>query len=411
MSTFSKSSRCLKTFRNLHFIQENNQPDLDSMRVHILDCLNALLFMEGKELIETNNASNARHIENTNGKVRSIKESEELAEARHQVFIMALLMSLEYGGNFDTAVSNEVYVKKQLLEAFPDDAKLSDCRGWLPLHWAVAASASWELSLPGLCFDDIILDYDIVKTIYNADTSALEKHHLQICGDNCDDMVGYTPLHFLCLELSPNKELIDYFALKSPASFAIMTSHVHIRRPAKLFTGESISTMSTGSCLHLVAKHNLYTDDVIQSIIKAAPQMIVAKGFSYDTPLAGLCGRYGVTDCVGDDDVFYSMFYSLLEANFSVTVIESPHVAMLLRDRTFVFKLLKGCFRATDPSLGNFEGAENALEIVGILLNSNPEVAEMHTPSHKSLLVYQTSPEQNLLQVAASNLKGIMNSI
>jgi uncharacterized surface protein with fasciclin (FAS1) repeats len=97
MVSFDKKSRCLKTFRNLNFIQHDNQPDLEIMRVHILDCLNAILFIEAKELMD------AKSIERTNGEKveestsHEIKKRIEESDARRQVFKMAIIMSLEYG--------------------------------------------------------------------------------------------------------------------------------------------------------------------------------------------------------------------------------------------------------------------------------------------------------------------------
>jgi hypothetical protein len=43
----SKTFRYIKTFRDLNFIQENDQPDLEIMRVQ-LDCINALMFIDVK---------------------------------------------------------------------------------------------------------------------------------------------------------------------------------------------------------------------------------------------------------------------------------------------------------------------------------------------------------------------------
>jgi hypothetical protein len=225
-----------------------------------------------------------------------------------------------------------------------------------------------------------------VKRIYEADTCTLEIHHLRKDGDDSDEMlVGYTPLHFLSLEESPNGRLMDYFALKSPESFAVMTSCSKIPQYAKLFDGRSMSTISTGSCLHLLAKHNMYNSKVIQSIIKVAPKMVMTKGYGYDTPLSGLCGRYGVTNGYDNDNTFYCMFYCLLHANHSPGVIKSPPVAILLKDVKFVF-------------------------LLGILLNANPEVAGMPTV-YRSFCRNENYAEQNIFQVAASLLKGKTRSI
>jgi hypothetical protein len=72
MVTFDKKSRCLKTFRNLNFIQHSNQPDLERMRVHILDCVNALLFIETKE------REDAKSIESKNGEEVEENTSHEI---------------------------------------------------------------------------------------------------------------------------------------------------------------------------------------------------------------------------------------------------------------------------------------------------------------------------------------------
>jgi hypothetical protein len=255
---------------------------------------------------------------------------------------MAILMSLEYGSTCNTVVLKDVHIKKQLLEAFPDDAKTADSRGWLPLHWAVILSSGWCPSIPGLSYEGCD-DDGIVKFVYEADPSTLERHHLKSSGDDSDALVGYTPLHFMCLEDCPDSTLISYLALKAPESFAVIASPVHIRRHAKLFTGQSNSTESTGSCLHLVAKRNEYDENVLSIIIKAVPKLVMTKGYGYDTPLPGLCGRY---DRTFYNSTFYCMFNSLLEANFSREVMESPPVVMLLKHGTFVFHLLECCFKS-----------------------------------------------------------------
>jgi hypothetical protein len=258
----------------------------------------------------------------------------------------------------------------------------------------------------------------IVKTIYEANPSALERHHLN--GDvYSDDSCGYTPLHFLCLEQIPQISLINHFALKSPSSFAVIASRVHICRYAKLFTGQSQSTVSNWSCLHLIVKHDICDEDVVQTIFKAAPTMVMAKGYGYHTPISALCGRYDVANCYGDDDVFFSMFYSLLEANFSDEVNESPPVAMLLKNSAFIFRLLKRCFKSTDPNLVHYDGAPNALDIFYLLQDINLEEFETPTQLYRSSFQKElvmssksrVSPEQNFLQVAASLLKGIINLI
>jgi hypothetical protein len=100
-----------------------------------------------------------------------------------------------------------------------------------------------------------------------------------------------------------------------------MISCPDIPQYAKLFNGRPMSSISTGSCLHLLAKHNMYNSEVIQSIIKVDPKLIMTKGYGYDTPLSDLCGRYGVFNDYDNDDTFYCMLYSLLEANHSTEVI------------------------------------------------------------------------------------------
>jgi hypothetical protein len=255
----------------------------------------------------------------------------------------------------------------------------------------------------------------IVKIIYEANPIILDICHLNNCGGNSAGSCGYTPLHFLCLEGIPLKNLLGYFALKSPSSFAVIASRAHIRRYAKLFTGQSWSTDSTGSCLHLIVKHNLCDENIVQTIIKAAPTMVMAKGNGYQTPLSVLCGRYGVFNSYSgnDDHVFISMFYSLLQANFSDEVIESPPVAMLLKNRTFVFHLLKRCFKSTDSNSVHYDGTSKAEEIFDMLCEINLwqfdtvlDQEELFTWSKRRLI-----PEQNLLQVAASLLKGMINHI
>jgi hypothetical protein len=128
-----------------------------------------------------------------------------------------------------------------------------------------------------------------------------------------------------------------------------VASHAHVRRSVKLFTGQSISTISLGSCLNIEAKHNVYSDSAINTIIEAVPEMVTNRGCGHETPLSALCGRYSVKVCCYDDGLaFYNMFYSLLELDFSDEVIESPPIAMLLKDTIIVYHLLRCCFKSTD---------------------------------------------------------------
>jgi uncharacterized protein (DUF433 family) len=137
MSTWhgSKTFRCLEIFQNLKFIQGNGKPDLDRMRIHVLDCLNALLFVESMEAKGVTDVE-MEHVYEMNREdvleqwkfVKENKKNTEESIAKQKVFVMAVLMSLEYGGNCDSVVSKNDYTKHQLLEAFPDDAKTCDCR-------------------------------------------------------------------------------------------------------------------------------------------------------------------------------------------------------------------------------------------------------------------------------------------
>jgi hypothetical protein len=108
MVTLSKIERCLKTFKKLNFLHENDQPDFDRMRFHIWDCLNALLFIE---------ATGAKTIADYKPKDFKYSNEEKAVEKIgvnwiHQVFLMATLMSLEYGGNFHEEVSKDISIKK-----------------------------------------------------------------------------------------------------------------------------------------------------------------------------------------------------------------------------------------------------------------------------------------------------------
>lgn len=59
------------------------------------------------------------------------------------------------------------------------------------------------------------------ELIYAADSSALNKHHLQ---ENWE-ITGYSPVHMLCMKNNPSVTLLKSFMIMSSKSFYMSTSY------------------------------------------------------------------------------------------------------------------------------------------------------------------------------------------
>ena len=99
---------------------------------------------------------------------------------------------------------------------FPDDSKIEDGRGWMPLHWAAIGFDTPEGDMHGLTEEDVHL-------VYASDPLALQRYHHHIDIDvedqndqyNCTDIERYTPVHFLCMQpVTPKRiSLLQYFSI------------------------------------------------------------------------------------------------------------------------------------------------------------------------------------------------------
>jgi acetolactate synthase regulatory subunit len=106
-----------------------------------------------------------------------------------------------------------------LLQPFPGEAKNTDGRSWLPMHFATALGNK-------ITEDDIhevhsadplsiqrynLLKPKAVRQLYRFGTSTL--NHVYI--------TRYTPCHFLCMQRHPNMSLVKYLSMRDLRAFSI----------------------------------------------------------------------------------------------------------------------------------------------------------------------------------------------
>ena len=150
----------------------------------------------------------------------------------------------------------------ELLYAFPDSAKLTDGRGWLPLHWGMITENVSEAD---------------VKRIYSSDPLALQRHHLQCTRIN---HMGFTPGHLLCMKEMTNRNmsLVRKFSLLSQGNAFTMSSS---------YPGRGDPSLYGFSALHAACGLGKPTVELIQYLLQLdstqTKKMCNAKG---TTPLA-----------------------------------------------------------------------------------------------------------------------------
>ena len=143
----------------------------------------------------------------------------EQQAARNKVFLAAL-NTVAKGLTHDGAPERDdpSFSMKHLLGAFPDSRKLTDGRGWLPMHWAVVADEDKESN---------VTEADVMA-VYEADPTALRHHHLAITvTDEKKETTCYTPAHMLCgMEITEkNMSLVRQLSMSDPRAFTTKTVH------------------------------------------------------------------------------------------------------------------------------------------------------------------------------------------
>ena len=163
--------------------------DVQGMMQHILDCLGALRvrmkdFPIAPKKVPVHNAL-------------------------RKIFVSAVEVMLEELDKGEEA-HDDGSAKKYLLEQFPDESKMRDGRGWLPLHWACCVDV-----LPDDILATLLKERPIVTGMSAAPASSAvnrskfshvvgfeyEDPEENIHGQSKEDMItdmGLLPLHFLC---------------------------------------------------------------------------------------------------------------------------------------------------------------------------------------------------------------------
>jgi len=167
-----------------HFAQCNLAlDDVQGMCRHVLDCLGAL-------------------------RVRS-REDRQMTPAIKAVFkgaVSTMMDQIEYGQDetFDDGSA-----MRHLMDAFPDQNKKRDARGWLPLHWAAALDAMEEEYVRNLT---LILPV-IAKTEHQVVPKSLNALDAST--------MGLLPLHFACAQRHPRIENIKSLLMAYPEAIRI----------------------------------------------------------------------------------------------------------------------------------------------------------------------------------------------
>ena len=271
--------------------------DERKMKTHILDCAAALGFVQQERVRQ--------------GKPLILREGEqpltkETQAASHRIFATVAKSILDQELTYEGAVILSPHEgMKQLLRAFPDDSKLTDGRGWLPLHWAVVIDGVTEADM---------------KLVYSSDPMALQQHHIQ--GTDVNN-VGFTPAHLLCIQAITNRNmsLIQHFSEISQGQAFTMSSSYPERGDPSLYGF---------SALHALCTFGQPTEELLQYILQLdssqTKKMSSKKGF---TPLGYLCANSSCSD---------RLIGCLLEVDSSAEVVGSAI-------RGCLFTIVLACWR------------------------------------------------------------------
>lgn len=175
--------------------------DEDKMRCHILDCLVALLRVQKRK------------------KKLEIRHQHECTKRR--IFALAVSAIID-----DKELEGSDHILSSLIVSFPDTAKMTDGRSWLPLHIAVALGNK--------------VNSDDVKMLYSADPLAMRRYNVVLNSSEA----GYLPGHILCMWKYPNISLIRYLSMRDLKAFCMLNF--------PRYGGNEIGN----NCLQLAAKYS-----------------------------------------------------------------------------------------------------------------------------------------------------------
>ena len=293
--------------------------DVSKMKAHILDCAAALSLVEQERVRQD--------------KPLILQEGEQPLTVETQAALDRIFTTVAKRFLDQSAVPSRSFSMKQLMRAFPDDSKLTDGRGWLPLHWALVI--------------DNVTEAD-VKLVCTSDPLALQRYHLT---DTDKDHMGYTPAHLLCMKKVATKSLILHFSIINEQAFTMSASRPDRGDPS----------LYGFSALHAACCHGQPTEELLQHLLQLDSSQTKKKCSTNGlTPLGYLCKNVRRSD---------RLINCLLKVDSSAEVVGNG---------------IAGCLKSTDYS--------RVLERVDMLLKANPEAAKYRSSSGANLLhsaVYQ----------------------
>ena len=265
--------------------------------------------------------------------------SPEMESVRNKVFRTMVISFLD-----ENVINKGIKLRgavEMVMRAFPDASKLTDGRGWLPLHWSAASVASEE--------NQQVNKVTNMKVLYDIDPMALQRYHLKGTGAN---NMGYTPAHMLCMQGTTNRimALVQHGSICNSEAFTMSASYPNIGDP--LHYGFSALHIA---CWGSHSKEELHRH-LLQLDSSQTKKKCSENGF---TPLGYLC-IYNICS--------YRLITCLLDVDSSVEVVGNG---------------IFGCLSSHYYT--------HVLARVEMLLKANPEAAK-----------YRDSGGLNLLHIAAS---------
>ena len=339
----SRKKRCVEKFIKLRCVKSGyedadvidvfnfdwSQLDIVKMKAHILDCVAALGVVQ-QEFVD----QKMPMVLNKGEQPLSAQAQLISNNVFTNVAMSLMLKTLTSEGAEKPEHSESV---EELLKAFPDESKLTDGRGWLPLHWAATTDS---------------LEVADMKVLYASDPLALERYHQE--GTHRYSDMGFTAAHMMCMQktgMCPNRRtnrlnLVQHFSVCNQEAFTMSASYPDRGDPL----------LYCFSALHAACKYGQPTEELLKQLLQLDSSQTKKKCSEHGclTPLGYLCTN---SDC---DD---RLTACLLDVESSVDVIGSG---------------IAGCLRSTDRS--------RVLERVEMLLKLNPEAGKYRDASGRNLL-------------------------
>ena len=309
---------------------DESQLDEEKMQSRILDLIAAL------GVVRRRRRQAKRSLLTRNGQPMS----PEMETVWNKVFKTMVISFLDKDiVNDGTKMPERIELVDRVMRAFPDSSKLTDGRGWLPLHWTAASVASEE--------KEQINKETNMKVLYAIDPMALQRYHLE--GTAMNNM-GLTPAHLLCMHQMTNRRsmsLIRHFSICNQQAFIMSTSYPNRGDPSLYGCSALHAACGPGQPTEELLKHLLQLDSS-QTKRKCSKNGL--------TPLGYLHTNRACSD---------QLVTCLLDVDSSTEV---------------VWNGIAGCLQCTDCS--------RMLGRVEMLLKANPEAAKYRTSPFRSNILH-----------------------